>query len=164
MYCKVQEEIQELSIPELRSYISKSLGWRIRQSGLDFEEVFGEILKGLAVRAKGAGAWNSERSQYTTYVYMVASCVISNETKKAARQVTGSPLRVDDGSTYVEGYSTLVTDLKTMVPLEDHVILEHLLCGQHNVERICRATGRRRVEVERSLRAIREAALGLVKS
>lgn len=151
-----------MDIAEFRSYMVSAFGWRIRKLRLDFDEVFGEILKGLAVRARGAGAWNPDKSQWSTYVYMVASCVISNEAKKASKKVR--PVSSQKVGTVIEGYDLLVQDLKRRVPESDHVILDHMLTGDHSVSSLCKASGRGRGEVERAMKGIRAITLELSES
>jgi len=71
---------------EVRKILYGCFGRKMSSGGYDPEEVLQEVYKGLLTRNMGKCPFDSKKSSFGHYVYMVCNCVLSNYHRKMQRR------------------------------------------------------------------------------
>jgi len=85
---------------EVAKLLYAGFGRRIHAAGYDPEDVLQEVYKGILTRNRGKCPWDSRKSSFGHYVYMVCGCILSNYHRKASRRRSREQVGLP---TYVNG-------------------------------------------------------------
>lgn len=68
---------------DVRRLFYSGFGAEVVQRGFDPEDVFQEVCMGLEIRNRGTCPFDKDTATLSTYVFMVARCILSNYTRKS---------------------------------------------------------------------------------
>lgn len=121
---------------DIRRLVLHGFGAKIAATGLDVEDVIQEVVRAVLRRNEGDGRFDSGRSSFSHYIYVVTRSVLSHMSKQSRRwqqevsSSAGHPQAEEDSPTLLDKAASVnLVDAESLLLLRDAVTVAKLQLG-----------------------------------